>query len=163
MPRDKEKQKLRYKRYRKIHKEQLIAYCKSWRKANRERLKASTKAYREANSGKRSLYQKSWRKDNREKVKGYIQSRRALKYKAPFEPINDKRVFLRDGWICQICHKRVNKRFKHPNPMSASLDHIVPLSKGGTHTYANVQLTHLKCNQIKKTNTLPQGEQLRIF
>lgn len=32
-----------------------------------------------------------------------------------------------------------------------SIDHIRPLSKGGTHTWDNVQLAHLKCN-IKKGN-----------
>ena len=31
----------------------------------------------------------------------------------------------------------------------ASLDHILPLSKGGTSKIANLQLTHMKCNNVK--------------
>ena len=31
----------------------------------------------------------------------------------------------------------------------ASLDHILPLSKGGSSRVANLQLTHLKCNNDK--------------
>ena len=44
--------------------------------------------------------------------------------------------------------------------MSASLDHIVPLSQGGTHTLGNVQLAHLVCNERKHDRilTLAQGE-----
>lgn len=37
----------------------------------------------------------------------------------------------------------------YPNPLSASLDHVVPLAWGGEHTAANVQLAHLKCNVAK--------------
>jgi 5-methylcytosine-specific restriction endonuclease McrA len=33
--------------------------------------------------------------------------------------------------------------------MSASLDHIVPVSLGGAHVPGNVQLAHLICNNIK--------------
>jgi 5-methylcytosine-specific restriction endonuclease McrA len=31
----------------------------------------------------------------------------------------------------------------------ASLDHIIPLSKGGTSKVVNLQLTHMKCNTEK--------------
>jgi 5-methylcytosine-specific restriction endonuclease McrA len=38
---------------------------------------------------------------------------------------------------------------RRPSPWSVSLDHIVPVSKGGTHTRDNVQAAHLRCNQAK--------------
>jgi 5-methylcytosine-specific restriction endonuclease McrA len=44
--------------------------------------------------------------------------------------------------------------------MGPSLDHIVPVSLGGTHTWANVQLAHLRCN-VSKGNR-PANEQLRL-
>ena len=138
-------------------------YNKDWAQANSEYNKARYKIWREANPEKEKAFNKAWRKANPEKSHEISRRRRISKLKIPFETINEKIVYFRDGWICQICHKKVNKRLKHPHSMCASLDHIVPLSKGGTHIYANVQLTHLKCNQIKKTNILPQGEQLRMF
>ena len=58
-------------------------------------------------------------------------------------------VFERDGWICGICAEPVDRTLAHPNPRSASLDHLVPLSRGGAHTYDNVRATHLTCN-LKK-------------
>ena len=43
---------------------------------------------------------------------------------------------------CCICKSWVQ-------PRHASMDHIHPLSKGGTHTWGNVQLVHLRCNLQK--------------
>jgi len=38
---------------------------------------------------------------------------------------------------------------KAPHPLSMSIDHIIPLSRGGTHEPDNVQLAHFICNSIK--------------
>lgn len=189
----KEEKRIYDKAYRKVHRERKRAYSKAYRLANKEKIKAYAKAWGAANRQKRNahartiykanpepikerskvyyrvnkkrrqLQSKIWAMANPEKLREQHQKRRAQKLKAPYEPINDKKVYLRDGWICQHCKKRVNKRLKWPDPLCASLDHIIPLSKGGTHTYSNVQLTHLSCNFAKKISVLPQGEQLRIF
>ncbi len=67
----------------------------------------------------------------------------------PTERLDPLAVFERDGWICGICGKPVSKRWKSPDPRSASLDHIVPLSRGGSHTWENVQCAHRGCNVMK--------------
>lgn len=59
----------------------------------------------------------------------------------------------RDGWCCGLCGQQVDKTLPYPDPMSPSLDHVVPLSRGGAHTYANTQITHLKCNVAKGAKT----------
>lgn len=62
------------------------------------------------------------------------------------EKVKAVEIYERDKWVCQICNKRVNKCLNYPHPMSASLDHIIPIADGGTHTRVNVQLAHLRCN-----------------
>lgn len=52
----------------------------------------------------------------------------------------------RDKWRCGICGGRVSKTLRHPNPRAGSLDHVVPVSQGGTSDPANLRLTHLVCN-----------------
>jgi hypothetical protein len=42
-------------------------------------------------------------------------------------------------------------------PLSASIDHIVPVAAGGTHTRANVQIAHLFCNQHKNAGSGDKG------
>ena len=77
--------------------------------------------------------------------------RRARKYgNGPVDQINALAVYERDGWRCGICGKKVNRKLKHPHPLSVSLDHIVALAKGGTHTIENVQCSHLICNSYKR-------------
>ena len=58
-------------------------------------------------------------------------------------------VYERDGWVCQLCGKPVDRGLEWPDPFSASLDHVVPVSAGGEHSLLNCQLAHLRCNQAK--------------
>lgn len=65
-------------------------------------------------------------------------------------PVRRADVFERDGWICGLCHALVERRRHFPDPLSASLDHIIPVSRGGEHKPENVQLAHLICNSRKR-------------
>ena len=67
------------------------------------------------------------------------------------EVIDRLEVFAAGEWVCQLCKTAVDPSLKYPDPLSASLDHIQPLSLGGSHTRANVQLAHLECN-VRKSN-----------
>lgn len=55
----------------------------------------------------------------------------------------------RDGFECGLCHEPIHENHKYPHPMSGTIDHIIPLSKGGTHQWVNVQAAHARCN-LKK-------------
>lgn len=77
------------------------------------------------------------------------QKRRALKKGAAAERIVPLEVFERDGWLCGICSDVVDPERAYPDPLSPSLDHILPLSMGGAHSLANTQLAHLGCNVRK--------------
>lgn len=63
----------------------------------------------------------------------------------------------RDSFICGICHEAIPPYY-YPDPESASVDHVIPKSKGGLTVASNLQITHLRCNQSKgnrvKENTL---------
>jgi 5-methylcytosine-specific restriction endonuclease McrA len=54
-------------------------------------------------------------------------------------PVNRREVFRRDHHACQYCGS--TKRL--------TLDHIIPRSKGGTHTWDNVVTACEKCNSSK--------------
>lgn len=71
-------------------------------------------------------------------------------------------IFERDGWRCQMCDKRVDRRLRHPHPMSASLDHIVPIAAGGEHSRRNVRLAHLRCNLSKCDRPHPSDQLLLV-
>lgn len=55
-------------------------------------------------------------------------------------------LIRKNGDLCQICNKPIENK---TGPWSPSVDHIIPLAKGGTHTPDNIQLTHKLCNNRK--------------
>lgn len=74
------------------------------------------------------------------------QKRRAVVYDADAESFSPLEIFDRDSWICAICDRVIDPAAVFPDPWSASLDHRVPLSRGGKHTRENARATHLHCN-----------------
>jgi 5-methylcytosine-specific restriction endonuclease McrA len=70
-------------------------------------------------------------------------ARRALKRGSPTaEKFTLDEIFERDGGVCHLCSKQVIRR-------EATMDHLVPLTKGGSHTRVNVKLAHRGCNSRK--------------
>lgn len=86
--------------------------------------------------------------------------RRALQRDAFVAAVYRARVFERDKWTCQICHRKVNRDAVAPHPRAPVLDHVIPLAAGGTHEPANVQCAHFLCNSIKGKRG--GGEQLLL-
>lgn len=58
-------------------------------------------------------------------------------------------VYDRFSGICQICGKHLTFDCSCISDDYPSIDHIIPLSKGGSHEWKNVQLLCRKCNYTK--------------
>ena len=77
---------------------------------------------------------------------------RAPGHRPAFEAARKKILATQD--ICGICGKPVDKTLRSPHPMSATVDHIIPVSKGGHPSdLSNLQLAHRCCNR-EKSNKL---------
>ncbi len=100
----------------------------------------------------------------RRSVRRNSKHRRKVRLKTAFvERVYWSRIYKRDKGICQICGKKVKDNKKVPHPYSPSLDHIVPLARGGTHEPKNVRLSHFICNSIKRDGVSDNGDQLLLF
>jgi hypothetical protein len=77
--------------------------------------------------------------------------RRARMWSREIEDFDDIEIFVRDNWICGLCGDPVDGSLRAPVAGSPSLDHVLPISRGGSHTARNCQLAHLGCN-IRKNN-----------
>lgn len=55
----------------------------------------------------------------------------------------------RDKWVCQLCGGQVLESLSGMHPDGPTVDHIVPLSRGGWDGWDNVQLAHRRCNLAK--------------
>ncbi len=66
--------------------------------------------------------------------------------KVPFRrraALSRRGVFLRDGGRCQYCSARAE-----------SIDHVVPRSRGGPHTWENVVAACRRCNSRKRDRSV---------
>lgn len=55
-------------------------------------------------------------------------------------------IAQRDGCKCHLCGKKVNMALPGTEPMGPTIDHLIPVSAGGTDDPANVRLAHRACN-----------------
>lgn len=68
---------------------------------------------------------------------------------------NARLKILRTQTVCGICGKPVDFSFRYPHPLSPTVDHIVPVSKGGHPSdLSNLQLAHRCCNRQKSDKLL---------
>lgn len=89
---------------------------------------------------------------------GSTHSRRARKYGVASEHIRKVDVFQADGWRCYLCGCDTPRELMgSTEPSAPELEHVVPLSKGGTHTRSNVRCACRRCNAAKGART-PGGE-----
>lgn len=77
-------------------------------------------------------------KVRRERLKAYF-----------IEKVDRAEVLLRSGGICGICGRLVDQN-------NFEVDHIVPIAKGGEHSYRNTQAAHPRCNN-KKSDLITGG------
>lgn len=88
----------------------------------------------------------------RKPIRYYSPKRRRVY--AQGDNINALVVFELHGWICCICNKKIDRNLRVPNWNAATIEHIIPICKGGTHTWDNVRPSHYKCNLDKGDSLL---------
>lgn len=131
------------------NREEKAAYARAWYLATREEIAA----YRLAHHEERAAYSRAWQRANPDKCRDKKVRRRAHKMAVYVEPVSRTVVFQSDGGRCHVCHKKVDPKTWH-------LDHLIPLSLGGEHSYRNVAVACPKCN-LRRGNTGPA--QLRLI
>src|SRR5208282_4721926 len=72
---------------------------------------------------------------------------------AAYEYVNPRTVFERDKWTCQHCGYAVPDWLRGDAVDGPQLDHILPIARGGAHSYANTQCLCGKCNVLKCDKT----------
>jgi 5-methylcytosine-specific restriction endonuclease McrA len=82
-------------------------------------------------------------------------SRRARIVRAEREGFDPLEILSRDQWTCYLCGQRTPPELRGRKvPDAPEIDHIIPLSKGGSHTRANVACACRACN-LAKSDSMP--------
>jgi 5-methylcytosine-specific restriction endonuclease McrA len=140
-----ERDRLKSRAYYTKNRAKVKARTSAWRK--RVRLLRVTE-FREMEQG----CVKRWTMKNREKAreikKACKAKRQARKRGATVETVYRRVVFERHRGVCGICLQPIDPAEQW------HIDHVIPLSKGGAHSYANTQPSHPACN-VRKGDKLP--------
>lgn len=78
-------------------------------------------------------------------------SNRLYRNGKPDRSVTLTKVYMRDMGVCSICGKHIDFDCDVNSNDYPTIDHIQPISKGGLHTWDNVQLACRGCN-IRKSN-----------
>lgn len=90
------------------------------------------------------------------KVRQNEYRRKARKKDAFLEEVDRDYVMARDKWTCHLCKEKIPKNAAWPDRLFGTLDHVMPLNKGGKHSYANIKAAHLTCNCSKNDKIIGQ-------
>ena len=119
-----------------------------WRERNRERLRRYelAKWYKMSPDKRRLKWRKAranWRKHHPDRqyaqMFAYYAKKKAVTVGAA---IDYEAIIIASRGLCGICQQSIRDG-------ETNFDHIVPLSRGGSHTQQNIQLTHASCNRRK--------------
>lgn len=67
----------------------------------------------------------------------------------PCREIQWKRAELaaRDGWLCCFCGEDIDPALTWPDPMHATLHHVLAVANGGDGELDNLALAHDRCHR----------------
>jgi len=125
--------------------------------ANREKVNERNNRWKKTPRGREYMRQRSreWAKENPDAVRALCRRRSKRMRDARKVPYLDSDIFNRDNWVCQLCDKPIDPNAEYRNDDGSvnleykSIDHVIPISKGGADAPDNVQAAHLGCNIAK--------------
>ena len=111
--------------------------------------------WRENNPEKVRNRVKEWKKNNPNKVRAQCCKRRARKLKAEggFTDADIKNLYATQGARCYYCSTGIEESYH--------IDHMTPLSRGGTNGPENLCLACAPCNLSKHTKTAEEFMNVR--
>ena len=141
------KERVRLKRQYEQNKESISARRKARYKANPEAALATNRKWREANLEKHRALNRKWAKDHPLEMRALVAKRRALHKHAEghYTRKDIHALWDKQLGVCASCSAVL---------LSFEVDHIIPLSKGGSNWPSNLQLLCRFCNR-SKSNKLP--------
>jgi len=147
--------------YRQDHLEVLREYSHRYWQEHRETHRKYCLAYRREHLQEERARGRAYAREHPEKYREKAHLRRARKRNAEVEKIDDRLVFQQARYRCAMCDRKTKPDYNYQHRLYPTLDHIIPLARGGTHTWLNVQCLCRECNIRKHTSV--KGQQLKLL
>jgi 5-methylcytosine-specific restriction endonuclease McrA len=138
------------RRYRRTHKSELAAYFERYHLKNRARRRRTMSSYYQAHRSQARARMKTWHKAHPESKRADCHNRRARLKKAPGRHTRHDvlALKLKQRNRCANCNRSLKPGYH--------VDHIIPITKGGSNWPSNLQLLCPRCN-LRKGNRIIQN------
>ena len=146
------------KAWRLAHPGKMAEYDKKWRQTNPNTAKLTDRKkqkkyydshpeYRAKASKRHTIWlEKNYDRAYKHRSKAW-RKRRAVKLGATIGSIDYDQLLIDSCGFCGICNTLLDDKLE--------FDHIIPLSRGGSHSHDNLQPAHAYCNR-RKLSMLPE-------
>jgi 5-methylcytosine-specific restriction endonuclease McrA len=130
-----------------------------WQSQNKEKISKAAKAWKENNKERKKQADKEWTRNNPEKVRERGRRRRARKCNAIQNAIitvtHEDVELLKEAFnqSCVYCGSKER----------LTIDHVIPLAKGGTHELKNLLPCCKSCNSSKNCSPIQSWYQSKSF
>lgn len=130
------------------NKQRMLETGYAWAKANPDKRRAITRRYKIKNKKKIQSWAKEWERNNRDKRRALNHNYRARKKQADGTHTEQdlQEQYKRQGGKCYYCGCKLDDNWH--------IEHVIPLSRGGSNDIANIVCSCPSCNQSKH-NKLP--------
>jgi 5-methylcytosine-specific restriction endonuclease McrA len=143
---NREQENKRSRKWKQENKERCRVVNAAWNRNNRERAHQNATAWRKANPERNRDNQNRWRKENPDKQRAKeVRRRTAHRANGVYFISNAeiKRLYSSPCFYCQ-------------DTKDITLDHIIPISRGGSHSIGNLLPACRSCNLSKNAKTITE-------
>lgn len=140
--------------YRRDNPEKIIEMRSTYRKNNLEKIRAASRRKYWEDPESRRAFQRQNRKDNPDYLREANRRRRAKLRDIPSERYSDQDILDKFGTLCHLCLGEIDLDAPRWTGFlgwerGLHLDHVVPISRGGSDLIENIRPSHGICN-VKK-------------
>lgn len=155
------------RKYYLANKDARKEYNKKWNKENPDKAKASRDNWRSNNYDKALASSRNWRSRNLDVAKQATKNWSRLNQDKRNAYENVRRAKMLSNGVYIVSDKEITKLYTSPCTYCGSLsditiDHIVPISKGGNHSIGNLTSACKSCNSSKKDKLLIQWKKEKL-
>jgi 5-methylcytosine-specific restriction endonuclease McrA len=153
-----EKVKAQKAAYYRANKDKYRVKNAEWYKENRENYLIYAKTYRELRGEQIKVAVKKWYATHPERRR-YLSAKKEARRRARLrgnrtENYCRNSILVRDAYTCHLCGDAIDKTLRFPHAMCFTIDHVIPLIKGGADASDNVAAAHFLCNMKKGSKLL---------
>ena len=136
---NKEKAAAKSAAWAKANPEKAAARNAAWYASNKERKAATSAAWKAANKDSLAAAKAAWKKNNPEKKAADAHRRRARKASNGVNLVTAAETAAIIAQPCMACDA----------PAPSTVEHLIPINRGGAHTIGNLAPLCLSCNSSK--------------